>query len=100
VVSKIGVMGVVAVFAAGLWLVAAPFAVGYQHAGAGWTGATKTDVITGGLLAAAAFAGIFGVIAGRIGELYSDARSAASTAVPAHRGPTGGTAGLDSSQRR
>jgi hypothetical protein len=86
VVSRIGVAGVVAVFAAGVWLVAAPFAIGYQHVGAGWTGATKTDVITGGLLAVTGFAGLFGVVAGRIGELYSDARSAASTAAPAHRG--------------
>jgi hypothetical protein len=86
VVSRIGMAGVVAVFAAGGWLVAAPFAVGYQHPGAGWTGATKTDVITGGLLAVAGFTGIFGVIAGRIGELYSDARSAASLAAPVHRG--------------
>lgn len=81
-VSKIGIAGVVAVFAAGLWLVAAPFAVGYQHRGAGWTGVTRADVITGGLLAVAGFAGIFCVIAGRVGELYADARSAASLAVP------------------
>ncbi len=59
--------GVLAVFAAGLWLVAAPFALGYQHPGAGWTGATKTDVITGGLLAVAGFAGTLRVIA-RAGE--------------------------------
>ena len=85
-VSRIGVAGVVAVFAAGVWLVAAPFAVGYQHAGAGWAGATKTDVITGGLLAVVGFTGMFGVIAGRIGELYSDARSTATLAAPVHRG--------------
>ena len=84
-VSRVGVAGVVAVFAAGLWLVAAPFALGYQLAGAGWTGATKTDVILGGLLAAAGFAGLFGVIAGRIVELYADARSAASLAGTADR---------------
>lgn len=81
-VTKIGLVGVFAVFAAGLWLVVAPFAVGYQHPGAGWTGATRTDVITGGLLAVAGFTGIFCVIAGRVGELYADARSAASLAVP------------------
>ena len=43
--SRVGVAGVVAVFAAGVWLVAAPFALGYQAGGRGWTGATKTDVI-------------------------------------------------------
>ena len=71
-VSRIGLAGVVAVFAAGVWLVAAPFALGYQLAGAGWTGATKTDVITGGLLAVAGFAGLFGIAAGRVFELYVD----------------------------
>jgi hypothetical protein len=85
VVSRIGVAGVVAVFAAGIWLVAAPFALGYQLAGAGWTGATKTDVITGGLLAVAGFAGLFGVTIGRVVELYADARSDASLASTADR---------------
>ena len=84
-VSRVGVAGVLAVFAAGIWLVAAPFALGYQPAGAGWTGATKTDVITGGVLAVAGFAGLFGVMAGRVAELYADARSAASLAGTADR---------------
>ena len=84
-VSRVGLAGVVAVFAAGIWLVAAPFALGYQPAGAGWTGATKTDVILGGLLAAAGFAGLLGVTAGRVMQLYADARSAASLAGTADR---------------
>jgi hypothetical protein len=89
VVSRVGVAGVLAVFAAGVWLVAAPFALGYQPAGAGWTGATKTDVITGGLLAVAGFTGLFGVAAGRVVELYADARSAASLAGTADRENSG-----------
>jgi hypothetical protein len=76
----------VVVFATGVWLIAAPFALGYQHPGAGWTGATRTDVITGGVLAVAGFAGLFAVVAGRVGELYADARSAASLATTADRG--------------
>ena len=84
-VSRVGLAGVVAVFAAGIWLVAAPFAIGYQSAGAGWTGATKADVITGGVLAVAGFAGLFGVTAGRVMQLYADARSAASLAGTADR---------------
>jgi hypothetical protein len=83
------VAGVAAVFATGLWLIAAPFALGYQHAGAAWTDATRTDVITGGALAAAGFAGLFAVVAGRVGELYADARSAASLAATADRGTSG-----------
>jgi hypothetical protein len=86
VVSRIGVAGVVAVFAAGAWLAAAPFVLGYHHQGAGWTGATRTDMMVGGLLAAAGLAGLVGVIAGRVGELYSDARSAASQAALDYRG--------------
>jgi hypothetical protein len=89
VVNRVGVVGVLAVFAAGVWLVAAPFALGYQPVGAGWTGATKTDVITGGMLAAAGFAGLFGVVAGRVVELYADARSAASLAGTADRENSG-----------
>lgn len=81
-VSRIGTAGVALVFAAGLWLVAAPFALAYQRAGAGWTGATRTDVIAGGLLAAAGFAGIFAVIAGWVSELYANPRSAAPLAAP------------------
>ena len=57
--------------------------------GAGWTGATKTDVIAGGLLAVAGFAGLFGVAAGRVVELYADARSAASLAGTADRENSG-----------
>ena len=85
-VARTGLAGVVVVFATGVWLIAAPFALGYQHPGAGWTGATRTDVITGGVLAVAGFAGLFAVVAGRVGELYADARSAASLATTADRG--------------
>ena len=85
-VTKVGVAGVIAVFAAGIWLAAAPFALGYQAAGVGWTGATKTDVITGGVLALSGFVGLFAVVAGRVVELYADARSAASLADTADRG--------------
>ena len=85
-VTRVGVAGVLAVFAVGVWLVAAPFALGYQAVGVGWTGATKTDVITGGVLAAAGFVGIFAVIAGQVSELYADARSAASLADTADPG--------------
>ena len=88
-VSRIGLAGVVAVFAAGIWLVAAPFALGYQPAGAGWTGATKTDVIArrpaGGGRIRRAVRGH-----GRPGEqLYADARSAASLAGTADRENSG-----------
>lgn len=72
--SKAGAACIAAIMAAGLWLVAAPFALHYQRAGAGWTGGTRTDVILGAVLAAAGFAGTFGILAGRVRELYADAR--------------------------
>lgn len=87
--TRVGLAGVLAVFAAGVWLVAAPFALRWQASGAGWTGATKTDVITGGVLAVAGFAGIFAVIAGQVGELYRDARAAGSLADTADGGLSG-----------
>ena len=87
--TRVGTAGVLAVFAGGVWLVAAPFALGYQAAGVGWTSATKTDVITGGVLAVVGFAGLFAVIAGQVGELYRDARSAASLPATADRGISG-----------
>jgi SPW repeat len=89
VVARIGMVGVVAVFAAGIWLIAAPFVLGYQHQGAVVTGTTRTDMITGGVLAVAGFVGLFAVVAGRVGELYADARSAASLAATADRGNPG-----------
>lgn len=81
--TRAGIACVAIIFAAGLWLLAAPFALRYQPAGAGWTGATRADVITGGALAVAGFAGLVGVITGRVRELYADARSAASAACAA-----------------
>jgi hypothetical protein len=77
--------GVALVFAVGAWLITAPFALRYQPSGAAWTGATRIDVITGATLVVAGFGGVFGVIAGRVRELYADARSAASLASAADR---------------
>jgi hypothetical protein len=79
-VTRAGIAGVAIIFATGLWLLAAPFALRYQPAGAGWTGATWADVIAGGTLAVAGFAGLFGVIAGRVRELYAEAQRAGSGA--------------------
>ena len=82
-VSRAGSGVLVFIFLAGLWLVVAPFALRFQHAHAGWAGATRADVVTGGMLAVAAFGGMFGVLAGRVREMYSDAAS-----VTALRGST------------
>ena len=72
-VSRLAMAGLVAVFLAGAWLVAAPFTLRFQHAGAGWTGATRMDMAVGGVLAAAAFAGFFVALGGRVREMYAEA---------------------------
>jgi hypothetical protein len=72
-VGRAGTSVVAILFLAGLWLVAAPFALRFQPPHAPWGGATRADVITGGLLAAAGFGGLFALLAGRVREMYSDA---------------------------
>lgn len=76
-VSRTGSGVLVFIFLAGVWLVVAPFALRFQHAHAGWTGGTRADVITGVMLAVAALAGMFGVLVGRVREMYADAASVA-----------------------
>jgi len=71
-VSRAGTGVIAILFLAGLWLVAAPFALRFQPPHAGWGGATKADVTTGALLAAAGFGGLFAVLAGQVREMYSD----------------------------
>jgi hypothetical protein len=45
-----GLAGGATVALIGIWLVLAPFAVGYQPDGAGWVDATLIGVVTGGVL--------------------------------------------------
>src|SRR5260370_29707673 len=65
VVNKIALGGLLTMFAAGAWLIAAPFVVRYQPAGAPWTGPARMDVTVGALVATAGFAGFFVAVAGR-----------------------------------
>ncbi len=76
-VSRVALAGLAVIFATGAWLVAAPFVLRYQPAGAPWTGAARLDVAVGAALAVAGFAGFFTALAGEIRELY----------VQANRGP-------------
>jgi hypothetical protein len=64
------------VFLAGLWLVAAPFALRYQPPHVAWTGITRADVGIGSALAVTGFAGMLATIAGRVREMYADAAAA------------------------
>jgi cytochrome c oxidase assembly factor CtaG len=72
VVSRAGMGGLVIVFLAGAWLVAAPFALRFQHPGAPWIAATRMDMTVGGALAAVAFAGFFIALGGRVREMYAE----------------------------
>jgi cytochrome c oxidase assembly factor CtaG len=72
-VSRLAMGGLVVLFLAGAWLVAAPFALRFQHAGTPWTGATRMDMAVGGVLVVAAFTGFFVALGGRVREMYADA---------------------------
>jgi hypothetical protein len=72
-VNRLALAGLAAIFAVGAWLIAAPFVLRYQPAGAPWAGAARLDVITGAVLAAAGFGGFFTALAGRVRELYAQA---------------------------
>jgi len=73
-VNRWATAGIVVVFLAGAWLIAAPFALRFQHAGAPWTGAALMDVAVGAVLAIAAFAGFFVVLGVRVREIYRSAQ--------------------------
>jgi hypothetical protein len=70
---RAGATMVAVIFVAGLWLVAAPFAVGFPAAHAGCKALAGTDVAVGGVLAVAGFLGLFAALAGRVREMYADA---------------------------
>jgi hypothetical protein len=71
-VSKIALGGLLVMAAAGAWLVAAPFVLRYQAAGAPWTGAARMDVAVGSVVTAAGLAGFAAALAGRVRELYTE----------------------------
>ncbi len=72
-VNRLALAGLAVIFAAGAWLIAAPFVLRYQPGGAPWTAAARLDVTVGAALAAAGFGGFFAALAGRVGELYAQA---------------------------
>jgi hypothetical protein len=82
VVSKIALGGLLVMVATGAWLVAAPFVVRYQSAGAPWTGPARMDVAVGAFVAAAGLTGFFVALAGRVRALYADADRAATAGPP------------------
>jgi cytochrome bd-type quinol oxidase subunit 2 len=77
-VTRAGLVMIALIFLAGLWLVATPFALRYQHPHAAWTGLTRADVGIGSALAVTGLGGMLAVIAGRVREMYADAAAAAT----------------------
>jgi hypothetical protein len=76
-VNRGALAGLAVIFAIGAWLVAAPFVLRYQPAGARWTGATRLDVAVGAALAVSGAAAFLAALAGRAGDLYIQAGTAA-----------------------
>ncbi|GAA3472710.1 hypothetical protein [Nonomuraea roseola] len=74
--TKLGVAALILLFVGGLWLVAAPFAVGYQPRGDEWTDATINDLWIGGLLAGGAFVTLVVYAADALRELAHRGRHA------------------------
>ena len=75
-VNRLALAGIAVIFAAGAWLIAVPFVLRYQAAGATWTDAARLDVFVGSALAAAGIGGFFTALAGRVRELYAQAGTA------------------------
>ncbi|MET7333361.1 hypothetical protein [Nonomuraea sp. NPDC005650] len=67
--AKLGVSALVLLFLGGLWLVAAPFAVGYQARGAAYVDATVNDLWLGGSIAAISFVSLVIYAADALREL-------------------------------
>lgn len=74
--NKLGVTALAVLFLGGLWLVAAPFAVGYQPIGADWVTATVNDMWVGGLVSGISFIGLVVYAADALRELASRGRHA------------------------
>jgi hypothetical protein len=70
VAARIATTGLAVLFLAGLWLITAPFALGDQPRTGPWTTPTRTDLITGGILAALSAVGLLIVTAAAVRELY------------------------------
>ncbi|MFC4111613.1 SPW repeat protein [Nonomuraea zeae] len=67
--AKLGVSALIVLFLAGLWLIAAPFAVGYQPRGATYVDATINDLWLGGSIAALSFVSLAVYAADALREL-------------------------------
>lgn len=72
--DRLGVAALVVAFLGGLWLMAAPFIVGYQGRSASWTHGTINIFAVGGGVAVLAFAALVVVAGGVLVELSRTAQ--------------------------
>ncbi|MER7361722.1 hypothetical protein ACI2LC_11400 [Nonomuraea wenchangensis] len=76
--AKLGAGALVVLFLGGLWLVAAPFAVGYQPRGAEYADATVNDLWVGGGLIGLTFVALVVYAADALRELARRGKHAES----------------------
>ncbi|MCL4543287.1 MAG: hypothetical protein M1118_01605 [Chloroflexi bacterium] len=60
---SLGIVTLVVTLIAGLWLMYAPFVIGYQQVGADWTLATKNDLVVAILVVGLSLTGFVGYVA-------------------------------------
>lgn len=70
----------------GIWLVLAPFILGYQPTGAPWITATTHHVATGTILAVISLAAVLTTIGGALKALDGAVDATATTVDPGHFG--------------
>lgn len=61
-VVSLGVITLLLTFLGGLWLMYAPFAIGYQAVGADWTLATRNDLVVAILVVGISLVGLTGYL--------------------------------------
>lgn len=76
--AKLGVSALFILFLAGLWLIAAPFAIGYQPRGAAYAASTINDMWVGGALAGLSFAALVVYAADALRDVVSRGRHAST----------------------
>ena len=76
-VNRSALAGLAAVFAIGVWLVAAPFVLRYSPAGTRWTGAARLDVAVGAAVTLTGAGAFLVALTGRVRELYARAGAGA-----------------------
>lgn len=75
--AKLGVSALFLLFLTGLWLIAAPFAIGYQPIGAAYVDSTINDMWVGGALAGLSFVALVVYAADALRDVVSRGRHAA-----------------------